>query len=59
MIKIGTFPVKTRVPLTAWVVAGVVTLFSMVSSLMHVIAASDQTMPVAAQAIPAHHASVN
>ena len=34
MIKItGSVPVKTRLPLMAWVLAGLVTLFSMVSSL--------------------------
>jgi hypothetical protein len=29
-------PVKTRLPLAAWAIAGVVTLFSMLSSVMHV-----------------------
>jgi hypothetical protein len=29
----GNLPLKTRLPITAWVAAGVVTLFSTVSSL--------------------------
>jgi hypothetical protein len=33
MIKIGGFPVKTRIPLMGWVVAGLITLASIVSSL--------------------------
>ena len=55
MTNIGPLRVKTRVPPTAWAVAGLVTLFSIVSSLMH----SDGTMPMAAQAVPAYHAGVN
>jgi hypothetical protein len=36
MLKIPkTLPVKTRLPLAAWAVAGLVTLFSLMSSLMH------------------------
>ena len=35
MLKIvGEVPVKTRLPLKAWVVAGLVTLFSSVSTIM-------------------------
>ena len=30
-----TLPVKTRLPLAAWAVAGLVTLFSLLSTLMH------------------------
>jgi hypothetical protein len=34
MFKIvGTLPVKTRLPFAAWALAGLVTLFSMVTSL--------------------------
>jgi hypothetical protein len=45
MIKItSSVPVKTRLPLTAWVIAGLVTLFSMVSSLVHVAPASHQML---------------
>ena len=37
MIKItGGVPLKTRLPLAAWVIAGLVTLFSMASSVVHV-----------------------
>ena len=37
MFKIvGTLPVKTRLPYAAWVLAGLVTLFSMVTSLTQV-----------------------
>ena len=64
MIKIaGSVPVKTRLPLTAWVFAGLVTLFSVVSSLVHVTPASNQALSVSEQltvsAKEAHQASVN
>ena len=37
MFKIvGTLPVKTRLPFVAWALAGLVTLFSLVNSLIHV-----------------------
>jgi len=37
MRKIGetAIPVRTRVPLAAWAVAGLVTLFSLMSSALH------------------------
>jgi hypothetical protein len=64
MIKItGSVPVKTRLPLTAWVLAGLVTLFSMVSSLVHIAPASNQTQSSSKQeTVPvkeAHQASVS
>jgi hypothetical protein len=64
MIKItASVPVKTRLPLTAWVLAGVVTLFSMVSSLVHIAPASNHIQSLSEQAtVPAketHQASVN
>ena len=64
MIKItGSVPVKTRLPLTAWVLAGLVTLFSMVSSLVHVTPASNQAVSLSEQVTvstkEAHQASVN
>lgn len=64
MINItGSVPVKTRLPLTAWVLAGLVTLFSMVSSLVHIAPASNQTQSLSEQAaVPvkeAHQANVN
>lgn len=33
--KVAIVPVKTRLPLAAWALAGLVTLFSMVSSFTH------------------------
>ena len=62
MIKItGSVPVKTRLPLTAWVLAGLVTLFSVLSSLVHVTPASNQAVSeqVTVVAKEAHQASVN
>ena len=64
MIKItGSVPVKTRLPLMAWVFAGLVTLFSMVSSLVHTSPASNQTQSLSEQAAvavkEAHQASVS
>jgi hypothetical protein len=51
----GSLPVKTRVPLAAWILAGLVTLFSMLSSLQFGSAPS-----VAQQTAKAfHQASVN
>ena len=35
MITIANVPVKTRVPLTAWVIAALLTLVSLASTLMH------------------------
>jgi hypothetical protein len=50
MIKItGSVPVKTRLPLTAWVLAGLVTLFSVVSSLVHITPALNRALSVSAQ----------
>jgi len=64
MIKITAgATVKTRVPLIAWVLAGLVTVFSMVSSLVHVTPASNQALSVSEQvtvpAKEAHQASVS
>lgn len=58
MIKItGRIPVKTRLPLTAWVLAGLVTLFSMVSSLVHVTPAPSQALSLSEQVtVPAKEA---
>ena len=55
MFKIvGSLPVKTRLPLKAWVLAGLVTLFSLATSLTHVGQATIQ----AANSTTAHYASV-
>ena len=35
MITIASVPVKTRVPLTAWVIAGLLTFVSLASTLTH------------------------
>ena len=54
MFKIvGTLPVKTRLPLVAWVLAGLVTLFSLVTSLTQV----SGPMVQAAKPATAHYAS--
>ena len=53
MFKIvGTLPVKTRLPLAAWALAGLVTLFSLVTSQI--------TSPTvqAAEPATAHYASM-
>lgn len=55
MFKIvGTLPVKTRLPFAAWALAGLVTIFSLANSLMHISASSEQ----AAKPIQAHYAAV-
>ncbi len=47
----GKLPVRTRLPLAAWAVAGVVTLVSLMSSLWQSHHAVDRVMPSAAQHI--------
>ena len=32
---VGSLPIRTRLPLEAWALAGLVALFSLVSSLLH------------------------
>lgn len=55
MLKIpGTPPVRTRLPLAAWAVAAVVTLFSLVSSLLHAHQPLGHAMPSADESPPAH-----
>lgn len=63
MLKIPeTVPVRTRVPLPVWAAAAVVTLFSLMSSLMHWAPLSDHVMPRAEQAdqpkVVSHQAKV-
>jgi hypothetical protein len=54
MFKIvGTLPVKTRLPFAAWVLAGLVTLFSLVTSLTQF----SSPMVQAAKPATAHYAS--
>jgi hypothetical protein len=60
--KTTGIPVKTRLPLTAWVLAGLVTLFSLVSALVHVTTTIPElTASVADQETPkaAHRADSN
>jgi hypothetical protein len=58
MIRIaGAPPVKSRVPTSGWVLAGIVTLFSIASSLMDI--APSTTLADQGPAPKAHHASVN
>jgi hypothetical protein len=46
MLKLfETLPVRTRVPLSVWAAAAVVTLFSLASSLMHSPLLSDHATP--------------
>jgi hypothetical protein len=58
MIKIaGTLPVKSRLPLEAWLLAALVTLFSLPSSLTH--EGTVQAISVSEQGFqPDHEASV-
>jgi hypothetical protein len=50
MLRIpGTPPVKTRLPVAAWAIAGVVTLFSLMSNVLHLPAPSHHAMPQAEQ----------
>jgi hypothetical protein len=58
MITIGSVPVKTRVPLTAWVIAGLLALLSLASTLTHT---SAPGLVVAEQraAVVNHPASMN
>ena len=51
---VGTIPVKTRLPFAAWFLAGLVTLFSLATSLTQV----GGPMLQAAKPATAHHASM-
>ena len=61
MIKIpANIHLRTRLPLTAWVLLVLVTLFSMVSSLVHYVTPSlEQAASVAGQATKAHRADMS
>ena len=52
--KVGTLPVKTRLPFGAWVLAGLVTLFSLVTSLTQV----SSPMVEATKPATTHYASM-
>lgn len=63
MLKIPeTPPVRTRIPLAVWAVAAVVTLFSLMSTVLHLPASSHRAMPQAEQGTephdPVHRAKV-
>ena len=50
MLRIeGTPPVKTRLPVAAWAIAGVVTLFSLMSTVLQAPCAVRHAMPQAEQ----------
>jgi hypothetical protein len=53
---------RSRVPLAGWIVAGTVTGFAVMSSLLHGMTTPDQAMPSAAESIhpkpPSHQAKV-
>ena len=49
----GNLPVKTRLPMTAWIAAGLMTLFSVMSSFVQLTASGG-----VATAEQAHYASV-
>jgi hypothetical protein len=40
-IHMAKIPIKTRLPLEAWLAAGIMTLFSLVSTIMHAPTTSD------------------
>ena len=57
MFKIaGTLPVKTRLPFAAWAFAGLVTIFSLITSL--VTPALNPAEQVSTSAPAAHYASL-
>jgi hypothetical protein len=50
MLRIeGTPPIRTRLPVAAWAIAGVVTLFSLMSTVLHLPAPFHQATPQAEQ----------
>ena len=57
MITIASVPVKTRVPLTAWVIAALLTLLSLASTLAHT--APGLMVAEQRQVATNHHASMN
>ncbi len=62
MIKIGGLPVKTRVPVTAWIIAGLLTLLSIVSSVVQILPPAERPLSASAQPSQgqnAHEASVS
>ena len=54
---VETLPVKTRLPLEVWALAGFVTLFSLVTSVAHLSSLSDGASPVIDHAHPARNSA--
>ena len=64
MNTLGNLPIRTRVPVKAWVFAGLMTLFSLVSSLVHLAPAPSRALSASweqppGSAMDAYHAGVN
>ena len=58
MSKVGGVRVKTRVPLLGWALAGLMTLFSLTSSLVHNAPnTGDHWASILEQTATVHHAS--
>jgi hypothetical protein len=58
MLKIPpTLPVRTRVPLAAWAIAAVITLYSLMSSLLQM-QSSHHAMEADQPVLTSHHAKV-
>ena len=64
MNTLGNLPIRTRVPVKAWVFAGLMTVFSLVSTLVHVAPAPSRALSASSEqptmsAMDTYHASVN
>ena len=64
MNTLGNLPIRTRVPVKAWIFAGLMTVFSLVSTLVHVAPAPSRALSASWQqpprsAMDAYQASVN
>ena len=49
----GILPVKTRLPMMMWIIAGLMTIFSLVTSLIASAAAPELSVSAADQVMPA------
>ena len=63
MNTLGNLPIRTRVPMKAWIFAGLMTVFSLVSTLVQVAPAPSQALSASwrqpRSATDAYYASVN
>ena len=64
MNTLGNLPIRTRVPVKAWVFAGLVTVFSLVSTLVHMAPAPSRALSASweqptSSAMDAYHVSMN